>query len=95
MIDIRQPSEVRPTRRIGGEFKRRVNKDLTQRYNISNDEAYDLLKGNMQNKVRSAIGQLEIEHTMPALRLQSPYVSPPTLFLFPALVFSFIGSHVC
>lgn len=75
LVDIRQPNEIRRTRRIGGEFKRRVNKDLTQRYNISNDEAYDLLKENHQNKVRSTIGQLSIEHSMPALRLQSPYVS--------------------
>ncbi|KAG0634794.1 hypothetical protein HOY80DRAFT_894317 [Tuber brumale] len=73
LVDIRQPNEIRPTKRIGGEFKRRINKDLAQRYNISNDEAYDLLKGNLQNKVRSAIGQLDIEHSMPALRLQSPY----------------------
>ncbi|RPA98846.1 hypothetical protein L873DRAFT_1828286 [Choiromyces venosus 120613-1] len=73
LVDIRQPNEIRLTKRIGGEFKRRINKDLTQRYNISNDEAYDLLKGNLQNKVRSAIGQLDIEHSMPALRLQSPY----------------------
>lgn len=75
LVDIRQPNEIRRTRRIGGEFKRRVNKDLTQRYNISNDEAYDLLKENHQNKVRSTIGQLNIEHSMPALRLQTPYVS--------------------
>lgn len=73
LVDIRQPNEIRRTRKIGGEFKRRVNKDLTQRYNISNDEAYDLLKENHQNKVRSTIGQLNIEHSMPALRLQSPY----------------------
>ncbi|KAI5804466.1 hypothetical protein EDC01DRAFT_421124 [Geopyxis carbonaria] len=73
LVDVRQPNEVRRTRRIGGEFKRRVNRDLTQRYNISNDEAYDLLKENHQNKVRSTIGQLNIEHALPALRLQSPY----------------------
>ncbi|KAL7273610.1 hypothetical protein RUND412_003514 [Rhizina undulata] len=73
LVDIRQPNEIRRTRRIGGEFKRSVNKDLIQRYNISNDEAYDLLKENHQNKVRSTIGQLTIEHSMPALRLQTPY----------------------
>lgn len=75
LVDIRNPADVRKTRRIGGEFKRRVNRDLTQRYNISNDEAYDLLKENHQNKIRSTIGQLNIEHSLPALRLQSPYVS--------------------
>lgn len=84
LVDIRHPNELLRTRRIGGDFKRRANKDLTQRYNISNDEAYDLMaKGISQNQVRGAIGHLEIEHSMPALRHQSPYVSiifPPTKY---------------
>ena len=50
-------------------------KGLSQRYNISNDEAYDLLKENHQSKVRSTLGNLAISHSMPALRLQWPYVS--------------------
>lgn len=75
LVDVRQPHEIQRTRRIGGDVKRRtVNKTLLQRYNISNDEAYDLLKENKQSKVRSTIGQLTIEHSMPALRLQAPYV---------------------
>lgn len=43
------------------------------RYNISNDKAYDMLKENYQNKVRSTIGNLNIDHSLVALRLQSPY----------------------
>jgi len=75
LVDVRQPHEIQRARRIGGDVKRRtVNKTLLQRYNISNDEAYDLLKENKQSKVRSTIGQLAIEHSMPALRLQTPYV---------------------
>lgn len=50
-------------------------KGLSQRYNISNDEAYDLLKGNHQSKIRSTLGNLTVEHSMPAIRLQFPYVS--------------------
>ncbi|KAF8455518.1 hypothetical protein BGX38DRAFT_1249132 [Terfezia claveryi] len=74
LVDVRQPHEIQRARRIGGDVKRRtVNKTLLQRYNISNDEAYDLLKENKQSKVRSTIGQLAIEHSMPALRLQTPY----------------------
>ena len=49
-------------------------KGLNQRYNISNDEAYDLLKGNHQSKIRSTLGNLTVEHSMPAIRLQFPYV---------------------
>lgn len=48
-------------------------KDIMRRYNISNDEAYDKLKQNHQNKVRSTLGNLTITHSMPALRLQYPY----------------------
>ncbi|KAK6355070.1 hypothetical protein TWF696_004195 [Orbilia brochopaga] len=74
LVDVRKSDDLRRVRRIGGEFiRQKINKDLTQRYNISNDEAYDLLKENHQSKVRSTIGNLEIEHTMPAVRLQTPY----------------------
>jgi len=41
--------------------------------NISNDRAYDMLRANYQRKVRSTIGSLNIDHTMPAVRLQSPF----------------------
>ncbi|MCJ1312694.1 hypothetical protein MMC25_006370 [Agyrium rufum] len=46
---------------------------LNQRYNISNDEAYEMLKENHQNKVRSTLGNLSVSHSMPAMRLQWPY----------------------
>ncbi|KAK9237590.1 hypothetical protein V1525DRAFT_456632 [Lipomyces kononenkoae] len=44
-----------------------------KRYNISNDQAYDLLKENYRSRVRSTIGNLTIDHSMVANRLQSPY----------------------
>ena len=50
-------------------------KSMLSRYNISNDEAYDLLKENHQSKVRSTLGNVAVSHSMPALRLQWPYVS--------------------
>ncbi|KAI5307335.1 hypothetical protein KEM56_007269 [Ascosphaera pollenicola] len=48
-------------------------KKLLKRYNISNDEAYDMLKENHQNRVRSTLGNVAIEHSLPAIRLQWPY----------------------
>lgn len=54
-------------------------KGVSQRYNISNDEAYDLLKENHQSKVRSTLGNLTVEHSLPAIRLQWPFVSPSRL----------------
>lgn len=46
---------------------------LFSKFNISNDNNYDLLKENYHSKIRSTIGNLNIEHSWPALRLQSPY----------------------
>ncbi|KAL8979709.1 MAG: hypothetical protein Q9205_005024 [Flavoplaca limonia] len=46
---------------------------MNQRYNISNDEAYDLLKENHQSKIRSNLGNPQVEHSLPAVRLQWPY----------------------
>ncbi|KAL8923796.1 MAG: hypothetical protein Q9172_002977 [Xanthocarpia lactea] len=46
---------------------------LSQRYNISNDDAYDLLKENHQSKIRSNLGNPQVEHSLPAVRLQWPY----------------------
>ena len=58
-----------------------ADRDLGQRYNMSNDEAYDLLKENHQNKIRSRLGNPNIEHSLLALRLQWPFVSfKPSLF---------------
>ncbi|SCU86713.1 LANO_0C08966g1_1 [Lachancea nothofagi CBS 11611] len=54
-------------------------KALLQKFNISNDDKYKILKENYQTKIRSTISNLTIEHSQPALRLQSPFykVVPP------------------
>jgi transcription initiation factor TFIID subunit 1 len=46
---------------------------LISRFNFSNDKNYDLLKENYHSKVRSTLGNLNIEHSLPAIRLQSPF----------------------
>lgn len=46
---------------------------LEPRYNISNDRSYEMLRENYQKKVRSTIGSLNIDHSLLALRLQSPF----------------------
>ncbi|KAL8673997.1 MAG: hypothetical protein Q9168_001582 [Polycauliona sp. 1 TL-2023] len=70
---------VESTRTIDG-ARQNTNKSdpktktsLSKRYNISNDEAYDLLKENHQSKIRSNLGNPQIEHSLPAVRLQWPY----------------------
>ncbi|PHH87396.1 hypothetical protein CDD83_8927 [Cordyceps sp. RAO-2017] len=51
----------------------KISRDLTQRYNLSNDESYELLKENHQSKVRATLGNISVEHSMPAIKLTWPY----------------------
>ncbi|KAJ5923637.1 transcription initiation factor TFIID [Penicillium verhagenii] len=79
--------------RTRDEVDSNMTRRLTQRYNISNDQAYDMLKQNHQNKIRSTLGNVSLEHAMPALRLQWPYYktelgkTEARSFHRPALVF--------
>jgi len=77
LVDVHEINPAAKRQRLGGNFKRGGNgslsKSLTQRFNISNDEAYDALKENHQSKVRAVIGNVTVEHSMPALKLQWPY----------------------
>ena len=50
-----------------------INDVLQERFNHSNDAEYDLLKQNHQHKIRSTLGNMSVEHSVPALRLQYPY----------------------
>ncbi|OBA22631.1 hypothetical protein METBIDRAFT_164164 [Metschnikowia bicuspidata var. bicuspidata NRRL YB-4993] len=49
------------------------NKLLHQKFNVSNDKAYEIFENNYNTKVRSQLSNLNIEHSIPALRLQTPY----------------------
>lgn len=64
-------------RHDGTESKRmahgRMGRDLASRFNLSNDEAYDLLKENHQSKVRATLGNISVEHSLPATKLTWPY----------------------
>ena len=57
-----------------------IKEKLAARFNHSNDAEYDMLKQNHQNKIRSTLGNLQVDHSAPALRLQYPYykVKMPT-----------------
>ncbi len=51
----------------------RMGQELTQRFNSSNDVAYDALKENHSNKIRATLAPIPVDHSMPALRLAWPY----------------------
>ena len=46
---------------------------LADRFKISNDDEYEVLRKNYNTKQRSQLSNLNIEHSVPALRLQTPY----------------------
>lgn len=72
LVDESQPQRKRKALR---ETRRgtALNRSTAKRYNISNDEAYDLLKENHQHKVRGTLGAMAIEHSLPATKLQFPF----------------------
>lgn len=47
--------------------------DITSRFDISNDDAYDALKEAGREKVRATLGGVQVEHSLPAKRLLYPY----------------------
>ncbi|GAB7352762.1 hypothetical protein MBLNU459_g3111t1 [Dothideomycetes sp. NU459] len=73
-VPAAQPKKIR---RVAGDMRREaksaVARDMCRRYNISNDEAYELLKENHQHKVRSTLGSMAVEHSLPATKLQWPF----------------------
>lgn len=85
VIDLNDPyilvdvQEFKPAKRqrTGRGYKRvgtgTFSSSLKERFNISNDEAYDALKENHQSKVRQVFGSVSVEHSMPAQKLQWPY----------------------
>ncbi|EME87519.1 uncharacterized protein MYCFIDRAFT_105631, partial [Pseudocercospora fijiensis CIRAD86] len=75
LIDEHAPRQKKKLKRMPGELKRdsALSRDIAKRYNISNDEAYDLLKENHQHKVRSTLGSMAVEHSFPAVKLQYPF----------------------
>ncbi|KAL1383660.1 hypothetical protein HDK64DRAFT_289627 [Phyllosticta capitalensis] len=76
LLDIQQPETARRKARPQ-DFRREVSGSLTkslfQKFNISNDESYDVLKINNREKVRNITNLNSLEHSLPAMRLQFPF----------------------
>jgi hypothetical protein len=78
LLDVQQPTAEPLKPRATGLGLKRDNRGslanpMFKRYNISNDEAYDALKENIQQKIRSTLGHMNVEHSLPALKLQYPF----------------------
>lgn len=76
LIDVQQPESNRKRSRTQ-DFRRDVSGSLTkslfQKFNISNDESYDILKHNNREKVRNITNLNSLEHSLPAVKLQFPF----------------------
>jgi len=78
-LHLIEPDESRPSKRARREQNLRrmaggnLGGNALRRFNISNDEAYELLKEAHQDKVRATIGNIMVDHGLPALRLAWPY----------------------
>ena len=66
---VKRQRIARGYKHTGGDLESR----LSQRFNISNDEAYDALKENHQSRIRASLGITTVDHSLPALRMQWPY----------------------
>ena len=65
--------DQRGAKRVRTETGSVVKRGVGNRFNLSNDDAYEMLKENHQSKVRATLGNISVEHSMPALKLQWPY----------------------
>lgn len=59
-----QPSEAEINMRLG-----------LDRFNLANDRFYEAHAGAKMHRVRQTFGQLIVQHSLPALKLQTPFVS--------------------
>ena len=75
LVEEIDPDSIRAKLKPGEKTKdlNSVKNRLEDRFKISNDAEYDLLKQNHQSKIRGQLGHLTIDHSTPALRLQYPY----------------------
>jgi transcription initiation factor TFIID subunit 1 len=49
--------------------------DMLSDLNLSNDKYYEVSREARLQRVRQTFGQLIVQHTLPAIKLQLPYVS--------------------
>lgn len=77
LIDDKDSERAAKRRKVQHKMVRMSNgkmgRELQQRFNYSNDVAYEALKENNSNRVRATIAAIPVEHSMPAHRLQWPY----------------------
>lgn len=69
----RPAKRVKPNQKLVRMGDGKMALDITQRFDISNDDAYEALGENVRDKVRATLGGVQIEHSTPARKLLYPY----------------------
>ena len=86
------PDAVRPKKRLRTDAAAPKDK-----FNLSNDQFYEVSKEGGRHRVRQTFGQLVVEHAYPAQKLQLPFVSICRLsFIFKLMyIVSLSTRHDC
>ncbi|KAI0095198.1 atypical/TAF1 protein kinase [Irpex rosettiformis] len=66
--DERHTADLRPKKRL-----RTENAPIKDKFNIANDQFYEVSKDGGRHRVRQTFGQLVVEHAYPAQKLQLPF----------------------
>ncbi|KAI0464779.1 hypothetical protein LJB42_002404 [Komagataella kurtzmanii] len=72
LLFLNQTHKPSPAGKMNARFPMN-SKSFEMKFNISNDMQYQMLKDNYQSKIRSTIGNLSIDHSIPATILQTPF----------------------
>ncbi|RXW22582.1 hypothetical protein EST38_g3290 [Candolleomyces aberdarensis] len=68
VVPEEKPAEIaRPRKRL------RTDTQIKDKYNLSNDQYYEVSKEGGRHRVRQTFGQLVVEHAYPAQKLQLPF----------------------
>ncbi|ANZ74765.1 BA75_01063T0 [Komagataella pastoris] len=72
LLFLNQEHKPSPAGKMNASFPMNA-KSFELKFDISNDTQYQMLKDNYQSKIRSTIGNLSIDHSIPATLLQTPF----------------------
>ena len=70
LLSFIKAETVRPRKRF-----RLDGTQIRDKFNLSNDQFYEVSKDGGRHRVRQTFGQLVVEHAYPAQKLQLPFVS--------------------
>ncbi|KAI5964738.1 uncharacterized protein KGF55_001808 [Candida pseudojiufengensis] len=72
-LDMNDPNLLFVPTKPKKEMKNLPHTSIERRFNLSNDNDYEILRRNYNTKQRSQLSNLNIEHSVPAMRLQTPF----------------------